>query len=381
MNIDLQIKQHKHIIVCGDNRNSLSVVRSLGEMGIEPIVLLSEGRLKLVSYSKYAKNIIVVNSFEEVIKKLYNFVNPEYPPILYFTDDNHLQFFDEKYELFKDKFYFFNAASSGRLTYFLQKEHQCSLAKQCGLSVPNYEEVAKGEFPTKLSYPLITKTWNSYSDGWKRDDYICYSQEELQSAYQHMVSERLLLQEYVEKTGEYFLQGISVNKGQDVYIPFEARYLNYSATSFGDYMQYRPFENKDLLESIQKMLRAIEFSGCFEVEFLIDHSGNLHFLEVNFRFSGANYGVNIGGVNLPYLWGKSSLLGKIELSGVCPRRDAYYMVNDFSYVLHKSSYSVFTWLKQLFSADGYYLYNSKDMKPFYNWWIQKIKRKLSVPRA
>ena len=224
MEIDSQIKLHKHIIVCGDNINTLNVLRSIGEKGIVPITIMEdEGHLPLLSTSRYIGNIIHVQSFEDALQELLKHANPECPPFVYLTDDNHLQILDANYDLLKNKFYIFNAGEQGRLSYFLDKEKQCLLAKDCGFVVPEFEEVKRGQLPKSLKYPVITKTSNSYSAGWKRDVTICYSPEELLQAYPQMISERLLLQEYVEKTGEYSMQGISLNGGKDVYMPFETQ--------------------------------------------------------------------------------------------------------------------------------------------------------------
>lgn len=205
-----------------------------------------EGHIPMLANSKYIGELIPVCGFENAITTLLEFADVSCPPFVYLTDENHLQIIDANYNNLKDKFYFFNAGSQGRLTRFLDKEQQCLLAEKHGLNVPRFEEVDRGQLPTKLTYPIITKTSNSYSAGWKSDVTICYSPQELSEAYLHMVSERLLLQEYVEKTGEYSMQGISINGGESVYMPFERMYLRYTKTSFGDYMYYQPFSDKEL---------------------------------------------------------------------------------------------------------------------------------------
>lgn len=370
------IKLHKHILVCGDNRNSLCILRSLGEKGIYPIIILQEcGNIGLLSSSRYSGKIINVLDFDDAIQKLIDYADEKCPPFVYFTDDDHLQRLDDHYSQLNGKFYFFNAGATGRITHFLEKEHQCELAKKCGFNVPKYEVVEHGKLPKTLSYPVITKTSNSYSDGWKRDVTICYSPRELELAYSKMVSKQLILQEYIEKTGEYYLQGISINGGDDVYVPFEAQYLHYSKTSFGGYSRYKVFEDQDMLRKIKKMIQEINFSGCFEVEFLIDKNQQLHFLEINMRFSGANYGVNIGGVNLPYVWALSTLENKIDTAGLILKQSAYYVVNDMMDYQFAKETGYLKWLKQMLSADGYYLFNRKDLKPFFHFWFgYKMKR-------
>lgn len=378
MDANNQIKQHQHIIVCGDNVNSLNILRSLGEKGIIPIVIMQdEGHLPLLSSSRYIGKIIHVEGFDQALNKLLEYADSKYPPFVYITDDNHLQILDSNYDLLKDKFFVFNAGEKGRLSYFLDKEKQCILAKECGFLVPNFEEVERGQLPQYLNYPIITKTSNSYSAGWKIDVTICNSENELKQAYSKMISKRLLLQEYVEKIGEYSMQGISIDEGREVFMPFERMYLRYSKTSFGGYMYYQPFQNEELRKQVQNMLQKIKFSGCFEIEFLVDKEQQLHFLEINFRFSASNYGVNNGGVNLPYLWAKSVLQNTIDISDLQIKKERYYVINEVSDWTYAKKVGYMKWLKQLFSANGYYLYNSKDLKPFTIWWMQKIKRKFS----
>ena len=370
----MEIKGHKHILVCGDNRNSLGILRSRGEKGITPIAIIqNEGHIPMLPKSKYVGEIFCVDGFEQSLSKLMEYADAKCPPFVYLTDDNHLQLLDSHYDVLKNKFYFFNAGEQGRVTKYLSKKKQCWLAEQCGLRVPRYEEVKRGELPQTLHYPVITKTYNSYSAGWKRDVTICYTPDELIDAYNHMISERLLLQEYVLKKGECFLQGISINGGENVYIPFEAHYLNYSKTSFGWYSEYQPFHNLELYDKLKTFLQEIHFSGCFEIEFLQDHNDQLWFLEINMRFSGANYGVNVGGVNLPYLWAQSLVANKIITSDIQLCQDKYYVTNDINGISSIGRVKFRDWIRAFIHTDGYYVYNKHDRSPFYSWLWGRFK--------
>lgn len=41
-----EVAAHKHIVLCGDNLNAISILRNLGEIGIKPIVILiQEGNI------------------------------------------------------------------------------------------------------------------------------------------------------------------------------------------------------------------------------------------------------------------------------------------------------------------------------------------------
>lgn len=377
-NMNDDYKNHKFILLCGDNLNSLGVLRSLGEDGIVPyIILLQEGHISLLSKSKYPKKIIPSSSFEESYRILLaQFSNEAYKPFILTTDDNHEQILDEHYDELVGKFYFFNAGAQGRVTKYMDKMELCKLAEKCGLRVPSSEVVVPGILPKSLKYPVFTKTINPYSEGWKRDVFICNNEEELLEAYQGMVSPALIIQEYVDKVGEISMQGISICGGEKVFLPFERMYLRFSKTNFGGYMYYQRFSNDGLREKIQSMIREIGFSGCFEIEFLVDKNDNLYFLEINLRFSASNYGVNFGGVNQAALWAKSTLGNSIIADSNSIRDRRFYVINEPEDVKYIRKVGICCWIKQFLTADSYYLFNAKDPVPMLSFWFQKLTRKL-----
>lgn len=90
---------NKYIILGEDNLNSLGIVRSLGEVGIRPIIILfKEGHIKLVSHSKYAKKVFWVNSIEEGVAMMYNYTSENCRPFVYTTDDNTESYLDLHYD-------------------------------------------------------------------------------------------------------------------------------------------------------------------------------------------------------------------------------------------------------------------------------------------
>ena len=53
INKNHEVYKHKHICLVEDHYNPLGIVRSLGEEGIKPIVLLCAKHPYLVNHSKY----------------------------------------------------------------------------------------------------------------------------------------------------------------------------------------------------------------------------------------------------------------------------------------------------------------------------------------
>lgn len=375
-----EVLAHRHIVLCGDNLNALSIVRSLGEVGIEPIVIMLKGNpIHLVAKSRYVGQVIATSSFDESWDTLLTFADPQCKPFVYTSDDDHQSLLDMHYDELKDGFYFFNAGQKGRITYFMDKDKICAAAQECGFAIANGEVLQRGELPKSLHYPVITKTLNPCDSGWKRDVGIYNNADELAEAYTQMISKTLLVQEYIEKKNELSMQGFSIDGGAIVYLPFKRQYFRFTKTSYGSYCYYRTYDDPDLRQRITQLIRNIGFSGNFEIEFIEKTDGSLVFLEINFRHALSNYASTTGGINLPYEWAKATLSHTVE--GLKPTKDyftALFESKDYASFVQTGKISLFRWLKDFFAADSYYLLNRRDMRPVFSFYAGKIKRKLHL---
>lgn len=373
-----EVAAHQHIVLCGDNINALSITRSLGEVGIRPIViLLDEGHMKLVSKSRYVGKLIHSASFDQSLSILESFGNKECPPFVYTSDDNHQSLLDQHYNELQGRFFFFHAGEPGRVTYYMDKDNICEAAKECGFEIAESEVLDRGQLPTRIMYPVITKTLNPYEAGWKRDVGIYSSPESLAKGYAKMISKQLLVQEYVEKKNELSMQGFSIDGGEIVFLPFKRQYFRFTKTTYGSYCYYYTYNDPELEQRIAQLIRKIGFTGNFEIEFLEKPDGGLVFLEINFRHALSNYASTIGGINLPYEWAKATLSHSVE--GLKPTRDYFTALNepkDYGTFVKSGKMSLAKWLKDYFAADSYYLRNNRDMRPFFAFYIGKFKRKL-----
>ncbi|MBQ2024950.1 MAG: hypothetical protein II215_00580 [Paludibacteraceae bacterium] len=371
-----RIFEHKHIIIGGDNLNSLSIIRSLGEKGIRPIaIIIAENHIPQVRKSKYIQRYIKTSSEEESLNVLLSYADVSCPPFVYTSDDNHQSMLDLHYDQLANKFYFFNAGQAGRINHYMDKENLCQLAHECGFRVPKREVVDLGVLPKQITYPVITKTINSYSAGWKRDVGIYYSGSELSEAYKEMISKRLLLQEYITKKNELEVHGFSINGGEEVYLSYYSLYYRFTETTFGGYKYYKPLVDEVVAEKIKKMIRKVRYTGNFEVEFLVDQGDELVFLEINFRFPLSNYACTYGGANMPYLWAQSTIQSKI----VYPEsvKDFFSFKNeaiDFSQTIGRKKMSLTKWIRETIHTDCLLIYNRHDIKPFIGYWLGKVKR-------
>lgn len=372
-----ELKDHKFIVYCGDNYNALGICRSLGEKGLDPIVVNYTPHPYLINHCKYVKHFHQVDSAEAglefIIKKWGNELEKLF---IYTMDDYTTMLLDQEYDELSKKIYFFNCGKQGRLTYYQDKKNICDLAEKCGIPQPKGEVLKKGELPKNLRYPVITKVTMSIKGAWKDDVFVCQNEEELKEAYKHIVADELLVQEFIVKKNELCVDGISINEGEEVIFPFTSEYLRFGKSSYGNYMNMLPYKNEEVIAKIKNIIRGSHFSGIFSLECLIDQEDNLWFLEVNFRNSTWSYAYTYAGINLPYYWAKWTLEGKMNIAECSIRKESFKAMaelGDLSQIAHMPDVSFRTWLKQFRDCECTYIYNAKDRSPFYHAMWYKVK--------
>ena len=373
-----EIFRHKHILLVEDHTNPLGIVRSLGEEGIRPIVLLCSKNPILVNKSKYVGELHRFDNIEDGYKYLVaHYGNEELKPFIYNGSDDITLLLDSYYEELKDKFYFTNG--QGGIKKYLQKYDITQAALECGLQIPKEELLKVGELPKALKYPVFTKAATSANGGvWKDQAHICNNEEELKAAFKTMHVDKILVQEYVKKKNELCINGVSISGGAEIFMPYACSYYRLRPDSYGGYEFLFPFKDEILADKISKLLKVTHFSGIFDIEFLIGEDDELYFMEINFRNSGCSYACTDGGFNLPFRWAVSTLQNKLYLDGFKPilKFDAMNEIGDYYDSVKTKKVSIFNWIKELKGCKSYYLYNAKDPAPFRNFIFQKIKKKL-----
>ena len=371
MDITEQLKQHKHIIFAYDHYNTLGVLRSLGEVGIKAIVILHGDKSYLVKHSSFLNTFHRVKTVEDGYKLMIeNYGNEKLKPFVYSCDDFVESYLDMHYEELIDKFFFFDGGQKGIVSKYMDKEEISKLALECGAKVPKTEKLKRGELPSTLRYPVITKSLMSIKGGWKDDVFICQNEEELKMAYTKIKSEDLLVEEFIDKKNELCLDGFCVNHGKDVCIPYQSTYIRVAPRKYGNYMTLEPFKNETVLRQVEAILEKSGFNGIFSVEYLIDKNDDLWFLEVNYRNSTWSYAFTVGGVNMPLQWAKGMLMSEIDRKSFEARKKPFTaMVEpiDFGFVV-KRKISFSKWYKDMKACDCLFFYHKNDIKPAISGW-------------
>lgn len=367
------IKNHKHIIICGDNQNSLSVVRQLGVIGLNPIVImLKEYHIPVLAKSKYIGKLIVTENENETYSILMSYADANIKPFVYTTDDGHQSMLDVHYDELKDFFYFYNAGSAGIVSKYMDKNNICSLSKECGIKTPKTEIIRKGDLPKTLKYPVYIKAINPNAAGWKRDFGVFYSEQELIESSKTFIGKQHLAQEYVKKNREFSIHGVSIDAGHKIYMPYVNWYYHNSDNTFGGYCCCELFADEGLKSKLTKLIQRIGYNGIFCIDFIEDTENQPVFLEVNFRTGASNYSLCFGGANLPYIWASSVLMQTLNTSDIV-LKSKFFIMNASSDFHSIKRVGLTKWIKQLINADCHYLWNKNDMKPFLSFWYYKVK--------
>ena len=380
MNRNDILRSHRFIILGDGHFNTLGMIRSLGEVGLCPDVVLVGHGHTAVSVSKYIRQLHVAENIETGLEYIISTYSKEKEkPFLLTGSDKIIAVIDRNYNRLINRFYFFNAGEEGRINYLLSKKEQNLLAESCGFNVPIFEEVTIGDKPTRVPYPLITKAIDSTVENWKSQVYVCHNENELVEAYSKLKGERILLQQYIEKVNETGFDALTVAGGEKTYLPLQLTYFDVTETSFGNSIYFFEPSDEELCEKVRKLMAKTNYSGIFSIDFLIGKDGKTYFLEVNFRNSAWSYPSTCAGVNLPVLWAKSVLSDKLDVDNVIIKKLPYSAISDcdeLSYALHQGFVKTLKTIIRIWRCNCCVIWNRKDQSPFWKIVNSFIKRKV-----
>lgn len=364
------IKKYTFIVFGIEHYNTLGLIRSLGEKGINPIYIAVKNKCDIAILSKYVDSYHLVNTIDEGYSLLIKKYGKKRNVFLYTMDDKTQELIDKNYDKLKRNFICFNAGVSGRIKNYMNKYEISNLAKKYGINVLKFEKCKKGEMPKDLKYPVITKSISSTIGGWKADVFICKNANELKKAYKKIKADTILVQEYIEKKNEYCIEGFSVLNGNKSFFGIAATYNYLLPDYYSPYMTINNMKNKELNQKLSLLLKEIKYEGLFEIEFLVDKNNNYYFCEINFRNSGWSYASTIANMNLPYLWTVSMINKDIK-------RSYYKKINkpftamlepvDYQKRVIERKYNVKKWIYDLLKCKCLYYYGKgEDLLPFYS---------------
>lgn len=357
------------IIVFGANTiNTLGMVRSLGEAGVRPVCILLNTETGFVYDSKYPLETTYKNSVEEGLSYIMSrFSKENVKAFILSSDDRTSSIIDYHYHELSESFYIPNAGTDGVINYYMDKNNLSKLAASLGFSIPQTIVVDKKRtLPEYIPFPCFLKPVVSIK-GTKKEPAVCQNVVDVLENVKRFSGDYILLQEYVDKKTELCFQGFSINRGEEIFLPYVMCYFRFTDTSFGGYVCMDKFSDRELFDKIHHLIRKVQYTGLFSVEFLLGKNGILYFTEINFRHDGYSYFTTTGGANLPYLYIKSVLDNRINIVDLRIKERVVGMneVSDFSQFVKTKRLSLLKWIYQFFTSDSHLLFNLRDISPFY----------------
>ena len=289
--VDIKIK-NKVIVFGSSHHNTLGLIRSLGEVGITPyLVLVTKDNDSFVAKSKYLAEVFVVRDSKEGLDVIIsNFKNEIDKPIIFCSNDDVARIIDINYDYLKDLFFVQNAKTSNSILPYFDKAYLGNMAKKWGFDVPysivlNRDSVGLEQIP----FPCITKPLESIK-GKKSDIIVCENKTKLERGLEKLFlyADKVLVQEYIEKDYEVSILGLSLQS--QILLPGiikKIREYPYKkgSSSFACLTKI-PIDLN--LESLYRAIKEVGYTGLFSVEF-VKRGDKYYFLEINFRNDGNGY--------------------------------------------------------------------------------------------
>lgn len=314
--------KQKVIVIGNSFATRLGIIRSVGEIGCEVIVIdiayykTSNPSKPIDGYSKYVNQVFFFDrkyGREGLVQLLLEkCADKNQKPIIIPTSDFTAVAIDNE-EIRKHFLvpYINNTISS--IEYWMNKANQKTIALQAGLNVAGSTIVEKKAdsfvVPETVKYPCFTKPLASIGGG-KQCLKRCDNKSDLQDVLKLAVSRgvnKLLVEDFLNIDEEYAVLGFS--NGNDVIIPGVIKFVRESQSHKGIAMVGEVLPTDDFTEIVDKFsyfIRQIGLVGLFDIDFF-KCQGDFYFGELNLRMGGSGSAVFEMGVNLPAMFVKSVL--------------------------------------------------------------------------
>lgn len=365
-------------VIGGCHHNMLGVIRSLGEKGVFPLVIIeTKERRPYVAKSCYIKQCWKVTDEAQVLDTLRNEAGKHgKKPVVIACADNLSSLLDMHYDELSQHYALPGAKEQGRITRLMDKEVMSELASEVGLLVPS-SIATNTSLDEEISVPLpwIIKPLVS-KNGVKADIERIYTLEEW-AEYKSRHQARVQVQQLIEKEFEYQLIGLSLKGGDEVIIPGVSHVIRPQSNTNTGFLRYEPLSTNyaESVEHTKRFLKETGYSGLFSMEFLRGKDGKDYFMEINFRNDGNAICVTAAGVNLPYIWYHNQSSSRWELQNDV--KIVYVMPEFDDFRLIKQGKNTFAqWFNDIRRTERFMEFDRKDQKPFWCLLIRTITRKL-----
>lgn len=361
------------IVIGFSHYNTLGLLRSFGEAGYNPTLLLvcesSSDYKSFVTKCKYIGELHLTSE-DKLVETLMNLNINSSKCMLFPSGDTVAEIVDKSYNELSTVFIVPNIAQSqDNLRKANHKENMRLCAERFGFKTPKSWIVKSISEDTidNIYYPVIIKACHSQDAS--KNIQIFNTKEELTTAIDKMLraAKEVQIQTFINKDKEIIYLGWAC--GEDVCIPCLMEKIREYPQKFGGtgFGYFSPDIDKYFdIEKLKGMIRTYKYTGLFSVEFIVC-SNTLYFLEINFRNDGNGYFPGFGGVNLPVQL-MSRCCGKISDTVNTEKKvsEPFYMMREYNdYKWRKQNgYPFLKWIKDINRTSVFQYWNRNDMLPF-----------------
>jgi predicted ATP-grasp superfamily ATP-dependent carboligase len=306
------------LVLDGQWRNTLSVVRSLGRRGIQ-IDVGEDTPLALCSFSKYVKRHFVypsVKSDPEKFKKMLveRIRNIKYDMVIPITDAMVSFISGNRDEI--SKYTCIPFVDNETLHFALDKAEVLRFARKIGVPAPKSylpsEYAGPDELIDQLKYPVVLKPKSGYGS---RGLAYVKDKDEFRIKYDQITANygKPLIQEQIPSEGK----GIGVSMLYDFNHEMKAHFTHVRLREFpvsgGPSTLRESIWHPELVRTADRLMRSLHWVGIAMVEFKMDpRDGIPKLMEINPRFWGSLELAVQSGVDFPWLLYRLYLDGAVK---------------------------------------------------------------------
>ena len=280
------------IIVIGGHVQGLGIARIFGKNKI-PVVLLDTNSVNLTRHSKYCKEFIKYKEgklFEKLM--LLGAENKFNDWLLMPTSDKHVGILGENKKQLSN-YYKVSTTDITALNYFFNKRNTYKLASELNIPIPKTWIANSWDDINKLDiiYPCIIKPaiMHTFYSQVKKKVFVCNNSLELKQNYVRasalIPKNEIIIQDIIPGNSEHQYSVCFMFDGDKPLVTLSARRARQHPPDFGNATTYaETVDIPELVDSAEKILKEIKFTGVCEVEFKFDTRDDTYkFLEVNPR--------------------------------------------------------------------------------------------------
>lgn len=356
------------VLVCGgDNLTSLGIIRELGEHHIS-FIFVALGRCKVVTSSKYCKEVVELRNTDECLKYLFEHFNDEqYKPILIISSDRLAYMFDKHQDELSKKYILPCTSHPGTLEYYTNKYNMQELANQIGINCLNSKRISKYSSIEGVEYPCFIKPCIEKPGHYNEFKYkICKSEKELRNVLKMVRPEsEFVVQRFLKKDTELVVYGCRMRDGKTIIsgVMYQDRFAESGFASHGFVTDEIP--NYIDINKIKTFIETVGLYGPFDFEFGIEN-GIPYYLETNFRCVGPIGFFNKSGASVvaSYIYSCAGFDYNLISSIVQKKNWCIDDMYDIENVL-VGKLSYMKWKKSKKEATLYRYYDEEDLNPFF----------------